>query len=201
MLFNEVSCQIKYFSPQSSASRRMIQNHSFGNLNKRLGTNNLIWQPPFFYIFILLADGARDFPGYIWHKSQKPTNFQNLKIWPALSLCYCSFSTTRWNLSNCSNPEYWFHLDNYTLASFWRYRAKIKILFFCEPSLWVEVSNDVLEPGFHCAYRASRGCNQQIFIRGDPRQVLFSAQKSYDFGTIELKYQFIKWVGQICCFC
>ena len=56
---------------------------------------------------------------------------------------------------------------HYTLASFWRYKAKIKILFFCEPSLWVEVSNDVLVPGFHCAYRASRGCNQQIFIRGD----------------------------------
>ena len=60
-----------------------------------------------------------------------------------------------------------FHLDNYTLASFWRYKAKIEILFFCEPSLWVEVFNDVLVPGFNCANRASRGCNQQIFMRGD----------------------------------
>ena len=56
---------------------------------------------------------------------------------------------------------------HYTLASFWRYKAKIKILFFCEPSLWVEVSNYILISGFDCAYRASRGCNQQIFIRGD----------------------------------
>ena len=67
---------------------------------------------------------------------------------------------------------------HYTLASFWRYKAKIKILFFCEPSLWVEVSNDVLVPGFHCAYRASRGCNQQIFIRGDKDSVWIRIQKT-----------------------
>ena len=36
--------------------------------------------------FETLADGAWDFPGYIWHKTQKPSNFQNLKIRPALSL-------------------------------------------------------------------------------------------------------------------
>ena len=106
-------------------------------------------------------------------------------MWPAISLCYCSFSTTLWNLSNCSNPDYQqFHLDNYTLASFWRYKAKIKILFFCEPSLWVEVSNDILVPGFHCAYRASRGCNQQIFIRGDRWAVFWGSGR----GSANIMY-------------
>ena len=68
---------------------------------------------------------------------------------------------------------------HYTLASFRRYKAKIKILFFCEPSLWVEVSNDVLVPGFHCAYRASRGCNHQIFIRRDCHHQIGLKKKHY----------------------
>jgi len=42
--------------------------------------------------FGILAEGARDFPGYKWHLSQKnPTVLKTVKI---ILSCNCSFSTT-----------------------------------------------------------------------------------------------------------
>ena len=55
--------------------------------------------------YVTLAEGAREFPGVRdGTKAKNQPIFRSLK-WGLQYLCL-SFSTTLWNLSNCSNPDF-----------------------------------------------------------------------------------------------